>query len=196
MNLYLRLAYAICRGLFANRLDHRHQLVCRYRVWPHDLDAFGHMNNGRYLQIMDVARAEWMTRVGVAGCMWRQRWTAVLGGSVVRFRRSLKPFQRYQVRTRLLSWDKRWWYLEHTFLDERERPVATGISRAALRSRKAWVKTESVVDLLQPGATAPPIPGYVSDWLRLEEDMWTHGRVQIASDPQSAEESNRLETRS
>ena len=196
MNLYFRLAYAICVGFIAEALDHRHQLVSRYRVWPHDLDAFGHMNNGRYLQIMDVARAEWMTRVGVVSCMWRQRWTAVLGGSVIRFRRSLKPFQRYQVRTRLLSWDRRWWYLEHTFLDAQGKRVATGISRAALRSRNAWVETESVVNLLQPGATAPPIPDYVRDWLRLEQDMWSHGRTDRATNPQPAEEPEAMEMRS
>ena len=190
MNLYFRLAYAICVGFIAEALDHRHQLVSRYRVWPHDLDAFGHMNNGRYLQIMDVARAEWMSRVGVVNCMWQNRWTAVLGGGCIRFQSSLKPFQRYQVRTRLLSWDDRWWFLEHAFLDGRGQLVATGISRAALRSGAKWVPSPAVVEKLQPGATAPPLPDFVRNWLTVEHDMWHHSDGQ---DP-APENSNNSET--
>lgn len=174
MNLYFRLVYALLSGLVAARLNHRDHLLSSYRVWPHDLDAFGHMNNGRYLQIMDVARTEWMSRVGVVNCMWQNRWTAVLGGGCIRFRSSLKPFQRYQVRTRLLSWDDRWWFLEHAFLDENNRLVATGVSRAALRSGRDWVPSTAVVDQVEPGAEAPPLPEYVRNWLAVEHDMWQH----------------------
>ncbi len=178
MNLYLRLVYAIITGLLADRLNHREQLHSSYRVWPHDLDAFGHMNNGRYLQIMDVARTEWMTRVGVVSCMWQNRWTAVLGGGCIHFRSSLRPFQRYQVRTRLLSWDDRWWFLEHAFLDTNGRLVATGVSRAALRSGRNWVPSSAVVDLIEPSATPPPLPDYVRNWLAVEQDMWQQSAEQ------------------
>ena len=174
MNLYFRLVYAIISGLLADRLNHREQLHSSYRVWPHDLDAFGHMNNGRYLQIMDVARTEWMSRVGVVSCMWQNRWSAVLGGGCIRFHSSLKPFQRYQVRTRLLSWDARWWFLEHAFLDEQGHQVATAVSRAALRSGSNWVPSMAVVEQLAPGATAPPLPDYLRNWLAVEHDMWHH----------------------
>jgi acyl-CoA thioesterase FadM len=174
MNLYLRLVLAICAGMLGERLDHRSALFTWHRVWPHDLDAFGHMNNGRYLQIMDVARVAWMARVGVLSCIWRERWSAVLGGGFIRFRRSLKPFQRYRVRTRLLSWDERWWFLEHVFFDESGRQVATGISRAALRSGAFWVSTSAVLQRVRPDAEPPPLPDYILRWLAAEQDMWHH----------------------
>ena len=59
MNLYLRLLFVFLRNLYSDREHHSHSCESRFRVLPHDLDAFGHMNNGRYLQIMDVARTEW-----------------------------------------------------------------------------------------------------------------------------------------
>jgi acyl-CoA thioesterase FadM len=197
MNLYLRLAYAICVGLLAERLDHRYHLRSSFRVWPHDLDAFGHMNNGRYLQIMDVARAEWMARIGVLSIMWRQRWGATLGGGFVRFRRSLKPFQRYRVRTRLLSWDERWWYLEHCFFDMQGRQIATGVSRAALRGNSDWVHTADVIALVHPGAHPPPLPDYVERWLRAEDDMWNHSVQATAAvvEEQALTETTQLEVR-
>ncbi|MEE4383782.1 MAG: thioesterase family protein [Pseudomonadales bacterium] len=175
MNLYLRLAWAVTHALLAERIDHREAVHRGFRVWPHDLDVFGHMNNGRYLQIMDVARADWMGRAGVLSSMWRHRWSAVLGGGVIRFRRSLGPFQQYRVRTRLLGWDERWWFLEHCFLDPLDQRVATGVSRAALRAGGRWIASEQVVAAVSPGAHPLPVPEWVHDWLGVEEAMWAHG---------------------
>jgi acyl-CoA thioesterase FadM len=174
MNLYLRLLMTLSRCLIGERIHYRAELISRFRVWPHDIDAFGHMNNGRYLQIMDVARTGWMARVGVVTCMWQNRWTAVIGGGVVRYRHALRPFQRYEVRTRLLSWDHRWWYLEHVFFDERGRQAAIGVSRAGLRDGRRWLSTEAMVDALSPGAIAPEPPEYLARWLAVEEEMYEH----------------------
>lgn len=178
MNLYLRLLWAVTHALLAERIDHREPVHRGFRVWPHDLDVFGHMNNGRYLQIMDVARADWMARAGVLSSMWRHRWSAVLGGGVIRFRRPLGPFQQYRVRTRLLGWDERWWFLEHCFLDPLDRRVATGVSRAALRADGRWIASEQVVAAVNPHACPLPVPGWVHDWLGVEEAMWAHGGLE------------------
>lgn len=177
MNLYLRLLWAIISSLSRKRHHYTKACVSRFRVLPHDLDAFGHMNNGRYLQIMDVARTEWMARTGVFSAIRRQRWAPILGGGFIRFRYSLRFLQRYRVRTRLLGWDKRWFYLEHTFIDGRERCVAAGVTRAALRSAGAWVETREVVDQIEPGAESPPIPSYVSEWVNLEDEMYRFGQT-------------------
>ena len=32
------------------------------RVWPNDLDTNAHMNNGRYLTLMDLGRFDLMTQ--------------------------------------------------------------------------------------------------------------------------------------
>ena len=190
MNLYVRLLIALARAGFGNRHDYRAALLSRFRVWPHDLDAFGHMNNGRYLQIMDVARVDWMARVGVTGCMWRRRWSAVIGSGIIRFRHALKPFECYSVRTRLLYWDSRWWYLEHVFIDRGGRQVAVGVSKAGIRSGREWVPTEAMVLELAPGANAPEAPPYLSRWIDIEDELLTHaasaaidGSVQPAAIP-------------
>lgn len=173
MNLYLRLFFHLLIGRFQRSLSTADETETRFRVWPQDVDLFGHMNNGRYLQIMDVARSHWMLRCGALGVMARQRWGAALGGGSIRFRRSLKPLQSYRVRTRLLCWDRRWFYLEHGFIDAAGRTVAVGISRAALRSRRGWVGTKEVMDEVDPGAESAPIPAYLRTLLNAEEAMQT-----------------------
>jgi len=175
MNLYLRLLVAIVGAWRAPALHHGETSECIYRVWPHDIDLFGHMNNGRYLQIMDVARVDWMLRTGVIGAMRRNRWGAVLGGGVVRFRRSLKPMQRYRVRTRLVCWDERWFYHEHTFLSLSGDCIAVGITRAALRGGADWVTSDRVVGIVHEGAVSPPVPAYLAELLSAEEAMFRAG---------------------
>ncbi|MEM9335873.1 MAG: thioesterase family protein [Pseudomonadota bacterium] len=175
MNLYFRLIRVLLGSLFAERRHFSDSVESRFRVLPHDLDAFGHMNNGRYLQIMDVARTEWMSQTGIAMAIRKHRWAPLLGGGFVRFRHSLRILQGYTVNTRLIGWDQRWFFLEHSFIDDRDRCVAVGITRAALRKDGIWVSTKTVSEATFPGATSPAIPDYVEDWIRLENEMYRFG---------------------
>jgi len=175
MNLYFRLLRTWLNSLFEEDTHYSQPVESRFRVWPHDLDAFGHMNNGRYLQIMDVARMDWMLRAGVAAAIRRNRWAPLLGGGFIRYRFSLRIWQPYRVRTRLLCWDRQWFFLEHVFIDARNRHVAVGISRAALRARGGWIGTEEVAQEVYPGAASPDVPDYVMEWLGLEEEMFRRG---------------------
>ena len=186
MNLYLRLLLIWLRNLRRDRLHYLHAAESAFRVLPHDLDALGHMNNGRYLQIMDVARTEWMLLTGVAGAIRANRWAPLLGGGVIRYRHSLKLMQRYRVRTRLLGWDDRWFHLEHVFIDARERYVAVGVTRAALHSRTGWVLADDVAETVYPGARSPAVPALIRDWLSLEESMYRFGTGQQPVDSGSA----------
>ncbi|MEL6868332.1 MAG: thioesterase family protein [Pseudomonadota bacterium] len=175
MNLYLRLLliWFRNRGQEKHMLDHRADST--FRVWPNDIDAFGHMNNGRYLQIMDVARVEWMLQTPVANTIRQQRWAPLLGGGVIRFRHSLKLAQRYSVHTRLLGWDTRWFYLEHSFRDRIGRCVAVGVTRAGLRRSGQWVPADEVMHFVEPGTTSPLLPAHILDWNELEEQVYRHG---------------------
>ena len=175
MNLYIRLLRVLLGGWIQASSHYADTTVSRFRVWLHDLDAFGHMNNGRYLQIMDVARTHWMVRTGVLGAIRRNRWAPLLGGGFIRYRHSLTLFQPYRVHSRLLCWDDRWFFLEHVFADRTERPVAIGITRAALRKNGAWVSSSEVVDHVHPGAQSPRIPRYVQEWVELEDEMYLRG---------------------
>ncbi|MEM1434744.1 MAG: thioesterase family protein [Pseudomonadota bacterium] len=174
MNLYFRLLATLLAGLRRPRLDPDRTLSRRFRVLPHDLDAFGHMNNGRYLQIMDVARVDWMLRTGVLGAMWSEGWGAVLGGNLLRYRHALNLLDSYDVRTRLIHWDSRWFFFEHAFVDQSGRVAALGLSRAALRRRASWVNTDDVVQIVAPDAVNPPRPQHLEDWLLAEETVESH----------------------
>ncbi|MDJ0653560.1 MAG: acyl-CoA thioesterase [Xanthomonadales bacterium] len=197
MNLYLRLLMVMLRTMAGEKLHYSNPAESRFRVLPHDLDAFGHMNNGRYLQIMDVARTEWMMRTGVIAALRQNRWAPLLGGGFVRFRYSLRLFQSYSVHTRLLGWDGRWFYLEHGFVDQRDRHVSVGVTRAAIRDKDRWVCTHKVAETVHPGAQSPEIPGYVLDWMGVEAEMFRNAGDRTAQgrdEPLAPYGSSQIET--
>ena len=171
MNLYVRLLLSFLRAVSARRIKTSEVTVQSFRVWPTDIDLYRHMNNGRYFQIMDVARFSWLVRTGTVKVLTQQGWGALLGGSLMRFRLSLRAFQRYTVATRLICWDDRWYYLEHVFRDHRGRRVATGIVRAAFRSKSGWVSTRQAMAIIEPDAVSPAMPEEISAWLRTENAL-------------------------
>ena len=173
MNLYVRLLLSFLRAVSVRRIKTSDVAVQSFRVWPTDIDLYRHMNNGRYFQIMDVARFSWLVKTGTVKVLAQQGWGALLGGSLMRFRRSLKAFQRYTVATRLICWDDRWYYLEHVFRDHRGRRVATGIVRAAFRSKSGWVSTREAMGIIEPDAISPAMPEEISAWLRTESALCT-----------------------
>lgn len=171
MNLYLRLLVTTIRALFEKHISTLDNCEQWFRVWPGDLDLFLHMNNGRYLQIMDVARFRWLLRTGTISAIKTMNWKVALGGNMTRYRRPLQLFARYRVVTRLLCWDERWFFLEHAFTDKKGRQIAVGLSRAAFRDARGWVPAREVMQIVEPGASSGDIPQYLRKWLVMEESM-------------------------
>lgn len=171
MNLYLRLIIAVLRGLRREQLHPLEHVVTHFRVMPWDLDILGHMNNGRYLQISDIARIDWMSRARIINAIIKNRWGALLGGSLVRYSRALKVWQKYRVVTRVTSWDDRWFFIEHKFETMCGKEVATCLTRAALRSGRGWAGTQPIIDQVVPGLDSPEHCPKVKAWLNADDNL-------------------------
>ena len=165
MNLYLRLIRTLVAALLARaRLHPLDESVLRMRVWPHDLDLNMHMNNGRYLTLMDLGRADLLARAGLLSVVLRQKWMPVVAGVTIRFRRSLAPFDRFTLRTRLVGWDARWLYLEQRFL-RGDEVIAVAAVRAAIKRRGGTVPVEEVIaasGVVVEGS--PVLPEWIERW--------------------------------
>jgi len=89
--------------------------ITRMRVHPGDLDYYWHVNNGVYLQMMDVARTNYMADIDALGALKERGWYAVVAASTMKYRRSLRLGERFELRTRVLGWDDRVVYMEQAF---------------------------------------------------------------------------------
>lgn len=132
-------------------------------VWPQDIDLNLHMNNGRYLSVMDYARTHMLARIGLLTPIVRQRWQALVGAVWVTYRRSLPLFSAFEITSRLVCWDERWFYIEQTFTGD-EGLSAVAWVKGALRDTRGSLDPQLVLERLAPGIASPPMPQAIAQW--------------------------------
>ncbi|WP_170176990.1 acyl-CoA thioesterase [Myceligenerans xiligouense] len=155
------------------------------RVLPQDLDLLMHVNNGSYLQLMDVARFRHVAEMGGTALGRQKQFGAVVAASTMKYRRSLKLFDRFELTTRVLGWDERCFYMEQVFT-RREKLCARGVvATRFLHSRtNDRIMPATVVELLAEahGLASPPespaLPDDVAAWARVV-DVAPRGRVTV-----------------
>jgi acyl-CoA thioesterase FadM len=143
MNLYFRLLGLLLRCLARKRRASLEPSRLKMRVWPNDLDVFGHMNNGRYLTLMDLGRFDIVFSSGLLGVMRRRRWYAVVATAEVRFFRPLKCWQRYTLVTEIIDWDAHRFVFEQRFESEGKLALKAMLVAQFRRGREP-VPTEEV----------------------------------------------------
>jgi len=90
---------------------------------------------------------------------------------MIRFKRPLKLFQRYSIRTEVVCWDERAFYLEQTF-----QRGSTFIAKAVVEARflstsGERIPADKVVVLAGYSEPSPPMPAWIEDWQRAQPPM-------------------------
>lgn len=168
MNLYLRLFWALLRAWRLPRIAAGSTIERRLRVWPGDLDINGHMNNGRYLTIIDLMLVEYFVRSGFARVMLQAGWRPMSGGAVITYRKGLMPWQRYRLRFSLVAADPHWNFMRFEFLRDDGTLCAAGYMKGAAVRRQGLVpNSESYARMGQPFVPGA-LPEAVQHWLAAE----------------------------
>ncbi len=162
MNLYFRLLRVLLRLIFTARRPLLTPARLRLRVWPSDCDLNFHMNNGRYLTLMDLGRIDLLGRAGLLPRLMRRRWMPVLGAAEISFIRPLNPFQRFDLVTRIIGWDEKYFYIEQRF-ESGSHLYAVAHVRGLFVSERRPVSMPNVVALADTSAV-PDLPPLMRDW--------------------------------
>ena len=178
MNLWLRLLIYFLGAPFRARLDAPFG-VSRLSmfVWPNDLDVNLHMNNGRYLTVMDIGRFDFIMRMGLMRTARKNRWMPVLSASKVRFRRELRLFQRFTLESRILWWAKAQFVMEHRIVIA-SGPNAGQLATVALmlgglyeRANRRFVPVEELMQAMGVSAESPPATPEIEAFLAAEQAL-------------------------
>ena len=137
--------------------------VLRLRVMPGDLDYNLHMNNGRYFSVADLGRFDHGLRSNLWRRALRRGWRPVAGDANGRFSASLQPFQRFELHTRLLGWDEKWFFVEHRYLLG-ARVAALIVVRYLFISKRGNVPTQLVLEAIGHREASPALPDHVVQW--------------------------------
>lgn len=142
--------------------------VSHHICWPWDLDLWMELNNGRTLTIYDLGRIPAARRTGLVDVLARKRWGLTIAGSCVRYRRRVRMFDRIVMRSRLATWDNRFFYIEQSMW-KRGECTSHALFRAAVTDSNGIVAPSRVAAEM-PGApdTAPPMPDWIAAWSSAE----------------------------
>ncbi len=128
---------------------------------PSDCDLNFHLNNGRYLALMDLGRMSLVARNGMLGTFVRRRWNAVVGAAQIEFLKEIPILSRYTLTTRIVGWDPKWFFFEQRFTVAGELAAVGRVQalfRSSSRGRNVKVPTAEVLAELGPWQTSPKLP--------------------------------------
>lgn len=168
MILIVRFLFTMLKSRFRSKIGPLDESVLRFTVLPHDCDLNFHLNAGRFVSFMDVGRIELIGRMRLLGTLLRRGWRPVMGGAVVRFRRSVLPFERFDVRSRVIGWDEKWIYVEH-IVEKNGTFCAIGHMRTVIRSKEGSIPPRELLALLKLDVESPPLPEFVARWRDAED---------------------------
>ena len=144
------------------------EVVLRFTVLPTDCDLNFHLNAGRYLSFMDLARVEMIARMRMLQPILKRGWRPINGGVNLRFRRSLLPFERFEVRSRILGWDDKWLYYQHV-IERHGKLCAIGQGRGLFRSKDGNVPMRELLAMFNVDPQSPELPEIVQRWRDAED---------------------------
>ncbi|MEJ3405300.1 acyl-CoA thioesterase [Rathayibacter sp. YIM 133350] len=140
-----------------------------FRTLPTDQDVLGHMNNGVYFSIMDIARFDQTIRSGTWDVFRARGWYPVVVSETLSFRKSLTLGQRFAIESRILGFDDKAVYVEQRFV----RPDADGrlevYAKGYIRGRflKKTGGTVPIAEVIEASGGIPEgleVPQRLLDW--------------------------------
>ncbi len=164
---YLKLASTLIRAKFSSKLALEEKSVLKFRAGFTDIDPFVVLNNARYFIYMELGRWNYSYRIGFLNIMRKNKWGVALGGSSVRFRRSIPLFGKFTLTTQLICHDGRWFY----FLQETHangRICSSALIKLGITSKSGLVPSIAVLKEIDRIDWGSKIPDWVDAWSKAE----------------------------
>lgn len=138
------------------------------RVLPTDLDLLMHVNNGIYFSLMDFGRWDMVFRNGVYDACYKKGWYAVVAGETIKFKRSLKLWDKFTLHTNIVGHDEKNFFIQQKFMCRGEL-YATGLVRVRFLSKKGGtVAVSDVLKEIKAEGQARTVPELSQEWFALE----------------------------
>ncbi len=143
---------------------HRSWHMC----WPWDLDLWMELNNGRTLTLFDLGRIPLVRRIGLVKALRENGWGLTVAGLSARYRRRIRLFHRVEMRSRVVGWDERFFYVEQSMWKDEASCTTHVLVRLAVTGPGGIVAPGQVLAAMgQEGAQAA-LPGWVRAWTEAE----------------------------
>lgn len=166
MNLWLRLVWALIGWRGRSKLNIWDVGVRSFRVWPTDLDIFNHMNNGKYLSLLDVSRFDLMLRSGTWQRLRKLSWYPVVVAETITFRKSLAPWQVFQIETQVAGWDAEGLLVDQRFTVNGEIYAQVWVRLRFLKNPRGIITPQQLLAEFGDPGDGRQAPAWVLDWAK------------------------------
>ena len=139
--------------------------VSHHWVTPLDIDIWLELNNGRTLTLYDLARVPMFLNMGFAEKAKGAGIYFAVAGASVRYRQRVTPFQKVEIRTRVLGWDDRFYYTEQSMWRDGTCVNHLLLRSATARRGKGIVPPSELAGLMGMDHESPPLPDWVQAWI-------------------------------
>jgi acyl-CoA thioesterase FadM len=143
-------------GLFDTHVSH-------HMCLPQDIDPWMELNNGRTLTLYDLGRLPMGRRMGFESLGKTHGWGMAVAGASTRYRRRVRMFDRFEMRSRVIGWDARFLYMDQSMWRGGEC-TSQMLLRSAVASKSGIVPPAQVMQAMGLPEVSPPLPAWVQAW--------------------------------
>ncbi|MEM8594335.1 MAG: acyl-CoA thioesterase [Pseudomonadota bacterium] len=140
-----------------------------YCVWPHRSDFNLHLNNAKYLSIMEHSRWCVFRKRGWFKSLFKARFAFVVAAYEIAYIRELPTFSRFTVTTKMLGWDEKYLYVEHKFI-KKGVVCCHGLLKVAAVNSGRLVSSRDVCEVLGVSFDGSPDMAFIAPWKELSEE--------------------------
>ena len=149
-------------------LDVNEESIIKTRVCITDIDPFFEMNNGRYLTLFDFGRYDVAWRTGLWKVLKKKKWGFMVAGISIRYRYRLRLFTLFQIHSKVVAIDERWFYFEQKIIS-RGKLHTSALVRTAVISADGLVPTKDVLEAMNKADVVLPVPDWIKQWAVSDE---------------------------
>jgi acyl-CoA thioesterase FadM len=166
VHLFFRTVLHLLLSRRRGAVDVHDVAVMHLRVMPTDLDVLGHMNNGMYLSIMDLGRMDLLIRSGAWKRLRAKGWYPVMANETISFRKSLQPWQAYELQTKIVGYDAKAVFVEQRFVVAGEIYASSTTRGRFLKKTGGTVSLAELADMLEIDTSGHEPAPWITAWVQ------------------------------
>ena len=170
MGRWLRLLIIYISAIFRKKIHLTDISNLSFRVWPQEADK-KYMNNASYWTITEIGQMDFLFRTGFFKICRRQHWIPLVGSQKMVYKKPLKRFERFQLRSQLNYCDDKWLYFEQTFL-KNEQLIANSLVKVIFRGKSGNVPVSQILTSLSTEVNLPR-KALIDDSESIDEKLMT-----------------------
>ncbi|MGK0367142.1 MAG: acyl-CoA thioesterase FadM [Thermoproteota archaeon] len=167
MTLYLRLIFLFLKTIIFERkrkFSILEDVTIKLIVLPNDLDLFRHVNNGRFLTLMDLGRFHLLLRSGALKKIATHNFKPTILNAFLNYKKELRLFDVFTLRSKIVYWDDKNFYVKQVF-ERKNKIVAEGLVKGIIIKGMRKVKPSEFLALLDLKVTRPDKPSYIDHFI-------------------------------